>query len=166
MDETNGDGSSSSSLPTARTRQDDVQVLDAVASSSLKKPRSGVAASASVTTSTTTSSSSDRSSETLFERLQSLQVNDDADAPKKLDIPKAGSIHSVLIQALNTKDQERIDSCLAVTDQHIISETVDRLPTSFVLPFLNVVVDKFRAKPNRAPVLSCWIRQIFVRHTA
>eukprot|EP00007_Cunea_sp_BSH-02190019_P005796 CAMPEP_0174240642 /NCGR_PEP_ID=MMETSP0417-20130205/19799_1 /TAXON_ID=242541 /ORGANISM="Mayorella sp, Strain BSH-02190019" /LENGTH=675 /DNA_ID=CAMNT_0015319763 /DNA_START=65 /DNA_END=2089 /DNA_ORIENTATION=- len=167
MDESN-ETTADAVAGSARSNQEDIQVLDAVASSSVKKPRSSVGTSGAmpVAAADVTSSAADRSAETLYERLQSLQVNEEADAPKKLDLPKAGSIHSVLIQALNTKDQERIDSCLAVTDAHIISETVDRLPTSFVLPFLTVVVDKFRAKPNRGPVLACWIRQILIRHTA
>lgn len=50
--------------------------------------------------------------------------------------PRAESLSTVLTQALQSGDESLLEQCLAVGDQSVIEATVERLPSSKVLPFL------------------------------
>ncbi|KAL6051254.1 WD repeat-containing protein 43 [Balamuthia mandrillaris] len=82
------------------------------------------------------------------------------------DVPKAESLQAVLVQALHTNDKALLESVLAVSDETVIANTVQRLPTNFVLPFLTGLVSRFRAKPNRGVVLMQWVRAVLIQHSA
>ena len=43
---------------------------------------------------------------------------------------------------------------------------VQRLPSTFVLPFLKSVIDKFQSKPSRGLTLITWIRALLIQHTS
>eukprot|EP01116_Phalansterium_solitarium_P021244 TRINITY_DN6521_c0_g1_i1.p1 TRINITY_DN6521_c0_g1~~TRINITY_DN6521_c0_g1_i1.p1 ORF type:complete len:662 (+),score=197.41 TRINITY_DN6521_c0_g1_i1:114-2099(+) len=85
---------------------------------------------------------------------------------KQLNVPKADSLQAVLVQALHSKDNALLESCLAVSDPVIIRNTVQRLPLQQLLPFLKAAVEKFQAKPTRGIILVTWIRAVLVQHTA
>mmetsp|Transcript_21989 Transcript_21989/g.32679 ORF Transcript_21989/g.32679 Transcript_21989/m.32679 type:complete len:696 (-) Transcript_21989:29-2116(-) len=80
--------------------------------------------------------------------------------------PKAISLYSVLIQALNTSDKALLASCLEISDIQIIEKTVEKLPVKFVMPFLQTIVKKFESQPGRGTALIVWIKSILVQHTA
>lgn len=50
--------------------------------------------------------------------------------------PRAESLSTVLIQALQSGDESLLEQCFAVGEQGVIKATVERLPSSKVLPFL------------------------------
>jgi len=104
---------------------------------------------------------------TLQERLDSLRVAPEGSRPASAPAtPKADSLQAVLVQALHTNDAALLESCLAVTDPTVIRNTVSRLPSQYVLPFLQVVIDKFTSKPTRASSILTWIRAVLVQHTS
>jgi len=70
------------------------------------------------------------------------------------------------MQALHTNDNALLEIVLQVNDLTIINSTIQRLPSSFVLPFLTTVVEKFQTKPARGIALINWIRAVLVQHTS
>eukprot|EP00163_Fabomonas_tropica_P030107 TRINITY_DN668_c0_g1_i1.p1 TRINITY_DN668_c0_g1~~TRINITY_DN668_c0_g1_i1.p1 ORF type:complete len:582 (-),score=118.63 TRINITY_DN668_c0_g1_i1:234-1979(-) len=80
--------------------------------------------------------------------------------------PQADSLRNVLEQALQSGDQALLESCLSVTDRKIIENTVARLPSRLVIPFTQIIVDKFQSNPNRGVTLVVWIRAMLTHHTS
>ena len=79
-------------------------------------------------------------------------------------VPEMGSLQAVLVQALKTNVSQLIESCLAIRSPKVIDASVKRLPSSSVLPFLDAIVARLEAKPERAGALVPWIRAILVHH--
>jgi len=106
--------------------------------------------------------------ETLEERLQAVELENTLTEKegKSKEVPKAESLQVVLMQALHTNDNSLLEIVLQINDQIIINTTVQRLPSSFVLPFLTTVVEKFQTKPARGISLINWIRAVLVQHTS
>lgn len=82
------------------------------------------------------------------------------------EVPKAASLSSVLVQALQSNDTAQLELCLSVNDDKVIEETVARLPAPKVVSFLTKVIAKLEAKPSRGQGLAKWIRAVLVQHTA
>jgi hypothetical protein len=80
--------------------------------------------------------------------------------------PTADSLSPVLEQALHSGDNALLEYCLSVSDRKVIENTVARLPSRHVVPFLTSVVNRFESTPGRGANLSAWIRAILVHHTA
>jgi len=98
----------------------------------------------------------------IQEKLESLGLT----APQKSSaIPKSDSVQTVLIQALHTKDSALLETCLEVADPTVIKNTVQSLPTTFVLPFVTFAVEKFRASPNRTEIIP-WLRNVLIYHSS
>jgi U3 small nucleolar RNA-associated protein 5 len=113
---------------------------------------------------------------TLQERLQALTIP--AETSKSTSaVPKAESMHSVLMQGLHTKDKALIESSLQVSDPAVIRNTglflyrflftrlVQQLPSAYVVSFLAFMVDKFQNKPSRAELIP-WMKALIVYHSA
>jgi hypothetical protein len=69
-------------------------------------------------------------------------------------------------QAIHTKDRHLLESVLHIGQEQIIIATVKRLQQIHVLPFLQLVLERFRAKPYRSVALLVWIRAVLVEHVA
>lgn len=80
--------------------------------------------------------------------------------------PPASSLQQMLVQALHSNDSQLLEACLTHNNPEIIRNTVRRLPTTWVIPFLQQIVDKFQEKPNRGKVLLEWIKAVLLIHTA
>lgn len=80
--------------------------------------------------------------------------------------PKATSLASALAQAIHTKDRHLLEKVLNIGQEQIIFGTVARLQQDHVLPFLQLVLARFRGNPNRSVNLLVWIRAVFVEHVA
>ena len=109
---------------------------------------------------------------TLEERLREIQVGTDASGAvggpgeRAGEAPQAHSLLQLLVQALHSDDSQLLEECLAQTNETIVRNTVKRLPTSYVVPFLTQVVDRFEAKPSRGIELTVWIRFVLLLHTS
>jgi hypothetical protein len=42
-----------------------------------------------------------------------------------------------------------LEDCLANTNENVVRNTVQQLPTPYVMPFLEDLINKFQAKPSR-----------------
>lgn len=80
------------------------------------------------------------------------------------NLPKSGSLHQMLLQALHTLDNSLLEECLAINDQQVITSTIKRLSSSLVIPLLQQIVKRFNARPGRGKELSQWIRIAITVH--
>ncbi|KAI8644881.1 WD40-repeat-containing domain protein [Parasitella parasitica] len=109
----------------------------------------------------------------IEQKLQSLDVVDTTTTKSKknnkkktIDTPSAGSLQTVLVQALHSNDAGLLEACLQHTKPDVINNTVRRLPTEYLIPLLMELIQKFQEKPGRAPVLLVWIKSVLLIHTA
>ncbi|KAF9115407.1 WD repeat-containing protein 43 [Mortierella sp. AM989] len=114
---------------------------------------------------------------TMEEKLQDLAVEESATSStgkkskqsatkSKYSTPKANSLQQMLIQALHSNDLQLLEACLTFNNVEVIRNTVRRLPTAYVVPFLTQVIHKFQQKPNRGEALLEWIKAVLLIHTA
>lgn len=114
---------------------------------------------------------------TMEEKLQDLAVEESSTHPtgkkskpsaskNKYSTPKANSLQQMLIQALHSNDLQLLEACLTFNNAEVIRNTVRRLPTTYVVPFLTQVIHKFQQKPNRGEALLEWIKAVLLIHTA
>ncbi|KAG2235548.1 hypothetical protein INT48_003111 [Thamnidium elegans] len=108
----------------------------------------------------------------IEQKLQSLDVADTTQSKKKnnkkktIDTPSAGSLRSVLVQALHTNDAGLLEACLQHYKPDVIDNTIRKLPTEYLIPLLLELITRFQEKPIRAPVLLVWIKSVLLIHTA
>lgn len=105
---------------------------------------------------------------TMKEKLQDLTVERTGKKVKqnKYSTPKANSLQQMLIQALHSNDLQLLEACLTYNNVDVIRNTVRRLPTAYVIPFLTQVIHKFQQKPSRGEALLEWIKAVLLIHTA
>ncbi|KAG0362090.1 WD40-repeat-containing domain protein [Gamsiella multidivaricata] len=115
---------------------------------------------------------------TMEEKLQDLVVDESATnstgkkskqsegSKNRYPTPKANSLQQMLIQALHSNDLQLLEACLTFNNVEVIRNTVRRLPTAYVVPFLTQVIHKFQQKPNRGEALLEWIKAVLLIHTA
>lgn len=105
---------------------------------------------------------------TMKEKLQDLTVERTGKKAKqnKYSTPKANSLQQMLIQALHSNDLQLLEACLTYNNVDVIRNTVRRLPTAYVIPFLTQVIHKFQQKPSRGEALLEWIKAVLLIHTA
>jgi len=78
----------------------------------------------------------------------------------------AGSLGTVLEQALQSNDNQLLEVVLRNADDKIVKATVKTLPPARVLQFLSSVVAKFESRPARGPILLVWIRAVLEQHAS
>lgn len=118
---------------------------------------------------------------TIEQKLQAMEMvdeNDDAGSTannkkrtKKSTkfgrtAPSSQSLQAALVQALHSKDTALLEGCLRQRNTDVIATTVRRLPTSYVIPLLLQLIDKFQEKPVRAQEIMDWIKPVLQIHTA
>lgn len=93
----------------------------------------------------------------------------DVDSPtssSKILIPDANSLHVLLVQAIHSSDKALLESCLQhSTSFATIRTTVQKVPTNYVIPLMNSLMDKFHKKPTRGSHLLEWIKAIVTIHS-
>lgn len=110
-------------------------------------------------------------SQKLSKLTEELLMNGEAAAgisskKRKRQPETAASLSSALEQALQSNDLDMIESCINQSDPGIIGTTVGRLPTSRILQFVDVLVQKYEARPSRSRILFAWIEAILKQHAA
>eukprot|EP00123_Amoebidium_parasiticum_P011451 comp20721_c0_seq1/m.27070 comp20721_c0_seq1/g.27070 ORF comp20721_c0_seq1/g.27070 comp20721_c0_seq1/m.27070 type:complete len:606 (-) comp20721_c0_seq1:170-1987(-) len=81
------------------------------------------------------------------------------------EVPKADSLARLLIQALHSGDNQLLEECLSNSTEAVIKNTVKRLPAPHVIPFLQRLIEKFQARPNRGLQLVPWMKATILSHT-
>jgi U3 small nucleolar RNA-associated protein 5 len=112
---------------------------------------------------------SQQQQQTMAEKLKELEtimIEGKTSEMHPSTTPKANSLQKMLMQALHSSDNQLVEQCLATHDPIVIQNTIKKLPTLYVLPFLSRVVQKFQMRPNRGPVLVIWIKAVLILHTA
>lgn len=107
----------------------------------------------------------------IEEKLQEMHVEENGSQPstkRKTDkglVPSAGSLQTVLTQALHANDRALLEACLEHNKPEVIQTTVQRVPTAYIIPLLNELIARFQESPNRASRLMVWIRIVLMVHT-
>ncbi|KAJ3417469.1 WD repeat-containing protein 43 [Chytridiales sp. JEL 0842] len=114
---------------------------------------------------------SDSNEPTLEEKLNTMQIDaSTAPAAKKskapFRAPTATSLYAMLSQAIQSSDKQLLEKSLMVNDGAVILATVRRLPPAQIVPFLEMLVSRLQAKPNRGSSLIEWVRAVVVSHAA
>ncbi|KAF9919522.1 WD repeat-containing protein 43 [Linnemannia zychae] len=106
--------------------------------------------------------------QTMAEKLKDLTAETTGKKSKqnKYSTPKANSLQQMLIQALHSNDLQLLEACLTFNNVEVIRNTIRRLPTAYVIPFLTQVIHKFQQKPSRGEALLEWIKAVMLIHTA
>jgi U3 small nucleolar RNA-associated protein 5 len=83
-------------------------------------------------------------------------------------VPTSGSVHTLLSQAVHSSDSNLVEFCISRTGNNLkmLEDTVRRLPAQYVVSLLSMLIQKFRNKPSRGPMLFTWIRTVLKVHTA
>ncbi|KAJ3044681.1 WD repeat-containing protein 43 [Rhizophlyctis rosea] len=80
--------------------------------------------------------------------------------------PTASSLHNMLVQAVHSSDKDLMEQALRVRDPNIIMQTVKRLPSTVVVPFLDEILQRLEKAPTRAADLLEWMRAVLLVHSA
>ncbi|CCG80636.1 U3 small nucleolar RNA-associated protein [Taphrina deformans PYCC 5710] len=107
---------------------------------------------------------------TLAERLHSMEVS--AATPAKvpaaskavMKMPPAGSLATVLTQALKSSDTALLESCLHHADSKVILATVRRLDATLAVTLLEQLASRISRRPGRSTDLGVWVRWTIVVH--
>ena len=117
----------------------------------------------------------DGAEQTFGEKAQALKVSEASKAPESeatglrevssavVKAP-AGSLTTVLTQALQTEDNSLLKSCLHSTDDEAILATIRRLNPSLAVALLKRLAERIARHPGRARPLGNWVKWIAVAH--
>jgi hypothetical protein len=87
---------------------------------------------------------------------------------KASGVSTAGSVVTLLRQALQSGDQTNLDYCLkeGARSAKVVSTTVARLESRHVLALIKIILSRFKARPSRGVFLMPWIREVLKTHTS
>ncbi|GIZ39604.1 hypothetical protein CKM354_000298300 [Cercospora kikuchii] len=78
--------------------------------------------------------------------------------------PTAGSLGTVLTQALKTNDKDLLESCFAMTEVNAIRATIQRQQSPQIATLLQRIAERIHQRPGRAGRLMIWIQWSLVTH--
>lgn len=79
-------------------------------------------------------------------------------------LPSGMSLGTVLTQSLRTNDQSLLETCLHVTDENIIQNTVLRLDSSLAASLLTKLAERLADRPGRYGHLLTWVQSTMIAH--
>ena len=86
------------------------------------------------------------------------------DGRQLIQPPTAGSLGTVLTQALKTNDKDLLESCFAIPDVNAIRFTIQRQQSSQIAVLLQRIAERIHKRPGRAGRLMIWIQWSLVTH--
>jgi len=83
-------------------------------------------------------------------------------------VSTAGSLVTLLRQALQANDQTNLDYCLreGARSAKVVTNTVARLESRHVLALIKVILARYKSRPSRGVFLMPWIREVLTTHTS
>jgi hypothetical protein len=111
----------------------------------------------------------DNSSRTLNERLQEVEHRYTSSSqvslsniPNSIEVPKVGTLQTLLSQALHTSDNTLLEYIfnIEIKNVNLIRATIERLPAIYVVPLLSTIVTKLQQRPARAQTFIYWLKQL------
>jgi len=79
-------------------------------------------------------------------------------------LPSGMSLGTVLTQSLRTNDQSLLETCLHVTDENIIQNTILRLDSSLAANLLTKLAERLADRPGRYGHLLTWVQSTMIAH--
>lgn len=79
-------------------------------------------------------------------------------------LPSGMSLGTVLTQSLRTNDQSLLETCLHVTDEKIIQNTILRLDSSLAANLLTKLAERLADRPGRYGHLLSWVQSAMIAH--
>jgi len=79
-------------------------------------------------------------------------------------LPSGMSLGTVLTQSLRTNDQSLLETCLHVTDEKIIQNTILRLDSSLAANLLTKLAERLADRPGRYGHLLTWVQSAMIAH--
>lgn len=86
------------------------------------------------------------------------------DQSKQMTLPSGLSLGTVLTQSLKTNDQSLLETCLHVTDEHVIQNTLLRLDSSLAANLLTKLAERLADRPGRYGHLLTWVQLTMIAH--
>lgn len=86
------------------------------------------------------------------------------DGRQLIQPPTAGSLGTVLTQALKTNDKDLLESCFAMPDVSAIRATIQRQQSPQIATLLQRIAERIHKRPGRAGRLMIWIQWSLVTH--
>lgn len=79
-------------------------------------------------------------------------------------LPSGMSLGTVLTQALRTNDQSLLETCLHVTEETVIQNTILRLDSSLAANLLTKLAERLADRPGRYGHLLTWVQSTMIAH--
>lgn len=79
-------------------------------------------------------------------------------------IPSGMSLGTVLAQSLRTNDQSLLETCLHVTEEQVIQNTILRLESSLAANLLVKLAERLADRPGRYGHLLTWVQATMIAH--
>lgn len=83
---------------------------------------------------------------------------------KQALLPSGMSLGTVLTQALRTNDQSLLETCLHVTEETVIQNTILRLDSSLAANLLTKLAERLADRPGRYGHLLTWVQSTMIAH--
>ncbi|CAG8603059.1 24388_t:CDS:2 [Gigaspora rosea] len=117
---------------------------------------------------TQNSSNQEETLETRLKELDLMSVESE-NSQKSSHAPKfktlqGNSMQQMLVQALHSNDDHLFNLVLEQTNPDIVSNTVRKLPTKYIIPFLEKVITRFYEKPKSVMNMLQWIKAATLIH--
>ncbi|CAG8504930.1 17660_t:CDS:2, partial [Racocetra persica] len=109
--------------------------------------------------------------ETLETKLKDLdlmsvdsEMSQQSSHASKFKTLQGNSMQQMLVQALHSNDDHLFCLVLEQTSPDIVNNTVRKLPTRYIIPFLEKVITRFYEKPRSVMNMLQWIKAVTLIH--
>ncbi|CAG8693886.1 9967_t:CDS:2, partial [Cetraspora pellucida] len=109
--------------------------------------------------------------ETLETKLKDLdlmsvdsEMSQQSSHASKFKTLQGNSMQQMLVQALHSNDDHLFGLVLEQTSPDIVNNTVRKLPTKYIIPFLEKVITRFYEKPRSVMNMLQWIKAVTLIH--
>ncbi|NXT01942.1 WDR43 protein, partial [Jacana jacana] len=103
--------------------------------------------------------------ESIEERLGALDI-DVSKVKTPGGLPQTDSFAVLLVQGLESNDAEILNRVLNTRKEHIIKNTVARMPIHAVIPLLHELTKRLQGNPYSASLMVRWLKSVFTLHAS
>ncbi|KAK2531923.1 hypothetical protein Q9233_005583 [Columba guinea] len=105
------------------------------------------------------------SQESIEERLEALDI-DVSRVKTPGGLPQTDSFAVLLVQGLESNDAEILNRVLNTRKEHIIKNTVARMPIHAVIPLLHELTKRLQGNLYSASLMVRWLKSVFTQHAS
>ncbi|KAK2531922.1 hypothetical protein Q9233_005582 [Columba guinea] len=103
--------------------------------------------------------------ESIEERLEALDI-DVSKVKTPGGLPQTDSFAVLLVQGLESNDAEILNRVLNTRKEHVIKNTVARMPIHAVIPLLHELMKRLQGNPYSASLMVRWLKSVFTQHAS